>query len=496
MNALRSFLVFSLMWTVFIPLAAQNDPFNSARGKSISTDKDAFNKNRANNFNDYRASLNAEYAKMLREGWKGFNSRPGEDAPEDDKPPVPPTPWQDGEERDDRAIVIDEVVSPIKDDKKASPIAPVKVDPDSPSSAFEFVFMGTPMKVRVPSGKQFSVNNTGESAIAEAWERLSSPDFAPLVADCQKLKSQYQLCDWAYLNMLNQMSAKYASGANAATLLTAYLYSQSGYRLRIGESNGKLELLYASRHTIYNHRYFDIDGLHYYPLHEDAANMRISSASFPKEQSLSLWVPSAQSLDLAKTADRRLTSKRYAEMDFYSSVNKNLIDFYDTYPTSMVGGNLMTRWAMYANTPTSEYVRSTLYPQLKSKIAGLGEREAVEKLLNWVQTAFVYEYDDKVWGGDRAFFPEETLYYKYCDCEDRSILFTRLVRDLLGLKCILIYYPGHLAAAVAFRHETPGDYILHNGTRFIVTDPTYIGAPVGRTMPNMDNASAKVILLD
>lgn len=29
--------------------------------------------------------------------------------------------------------------------------------------------------------------------------------------------------------------------------------------------------------------------------------------------------------------------------------------------------------------------------------------EAVSRLLNFVQTAFVYEYDDKVWGCDRAF---------------------------------------------------------------------------------------------
>ena len=34
------------------------------------------------------------------------------------------------------------------------------------------------------------------------------------------------------------------------------------------------------------------------------------------------------------------------------------------------------------------------------------------------------------------------------NCEDRAILFTRIVRDLLGLKFILIYYPGHLASAV------------------------------------------------
>ena len=152
--------------------------------------------------------------------------------------------------------------------------------------------------------------------------------------------------------------------------------------------------------------------------------------------------------------------------------------------------------AMYANTPLDERVKSQLYPNKKKKIKGLNQLEAVNKLLNWVQTAFVYEYDDKVWGHDRAFFAEETLYYPYCDCEDRAILFTRLIRDLLGLQTILVYYPGHLASAVSFTDEVSGDYILLKGKRFIITDPTYIGAPVGKTMPDMNNSQANVILLE
>ena len=172
-----------------------------------------------------------------------------------------------------------------------------------------------------------------------------------------------------------------------------------------------------------------------------------------------------------------------------------MIDFYDSYPTSEVNDNFMTRWAMYGNTPLDDRVKAELYPALRAKIAGGGELEAANKLLNWVQTAFEYEYDEVVWGHDRAFFAEETLYYPYCDCEDRAILYTRLVRDLLGLKTILVYYPGHLACAVGFEGQVAGDYILLDGKRFVVTDPTYIGASVGMTMPGMDNSQASVILL-
>ena len=60
----------------------------------------------------------------------------------------------------------------------------------------------------------------------------------------------------------------------------------------------------------------------------------------------------------------------------------------------------------------------------------------------------------------------------------------------------LLGYPGHLACAVNFTEDVKGDYIMVDGKKFVVTDPTYIGAPVGRTMPDMDNAKAKVILLE
>ncbi len=113
-----------------------------------------------------------------------------------------------------------------------------------------------------------------------------------------------------------------------------------------------------------------------------------------------------------------------------------------------------------------------------------------------MQTAFVYEYDDKVWGADPAFFADETLYYPYCDCEDRSILLTRIVRDLLNLKCALVYYPGHLATAVALGEDATGDFIRVGEEKFLVCDPTYINAPIGRTMPGLSNDEAKLLILD
>ena len=79
--------------------------------------------------------------------------------------------------------------------------------------------------------------------------------------------------------------------------------------------------------------------------------------------------------------------------------------------------------------------------------------------------------------------------------EDRSILFSRLIRDLLGLDVALIYYPSHLATAVCFDQEVSGDTMIIGGRTFIVCDPTYIGAPVRAQMPDLEYDKAQSIIL-
>ncbi len=477
----------------------QNDAFNATRQNVGGGNSSAFNQNRVNNFNDYRQKLNAEYVSKTREKWKDFNSFRGLTLPDKDAKPVSPIKMSDEDasrDKEDRNISFDGVVSPIKDNRRAQPIAPVKEVPVQNKQYLTFTYLGTSLQVRKPEGGNVRLSGADENSVADAWNKLCDPRFNNMIIDCVKLRSSLNLCDWAYLMMLQSLGNSYCgNGSNEATLLMAYIFSQSGYKMRLGQANGKLQMLYASQHKVYNTPYYSCDGDKFFAMTKNAGQIQINSARYPKEQSLSLWVTDDPQVSYSGSPKRRLTSERYPEMSVTVSENKNLLSFFNSYPTSEVGGNFMTRWAMYANTPICQEVRNELYPQLHRFIDGHTQLDAVERLLNWVQTAFVYEYDNKVWGGDRAFFPDETLFYPYCDCEDRSILFTRLVRDLLGLKCILIYYPGHLASAVCFTDRVSGDYINVNGSRYVVCDPTYIGASVGHTMPDMDNATAKVIVL-
>ena len=281
---------------------------------------------------------------------------------------------------------------------------------------------------------------------------------------------------------------------NEAVLMQAYLMTQSGYRIRLAMTASKLYMLIASNYQIQDMSYITLDGTKFYITSDNGnESMQICKFKFDKEQSLSLQLTRLPKFGEEPTPKRTLTS-RYG-VTTSVSVNKNLIDFFGTYPQANIDGDFTTRWAAYANTPLDKSIQNALYPVFKKTIVSLSERDAVGLILNWVQTAFQYGYDDQIWGGDRAFFPQETLYYPYCDCEDRAILFSRLVRDILGLDVVLLYYPGHLATAVAFSGNEKGDWLTYNNRRYIVCDPTYINAPVGLTMPGMDNQKATVIVL-
>ncbi len=456
----------------------------------------------------FRKKCNAEYAEFLKQAWESYQAGPVIPKPKDEVVPPVVMPEDDRDKPvEPKPVPIDTVVAPVIEEPKPQPlpIAPIYENQQTTDSYLAFSFFGTDGKVRVPKERTnglglLSTSLNGDN-LAKAWDVLSNGDYDNLIRDCLELRIKHGLSDWAYLLMIRDLSEKYCGGRNNdAIFFMSWIFCQTGYQMRLAIEGNKLYLLFGTKHQIYGMPYYVIDGTYFYPLlHEGermAEGVQICGASFPEEQPLSLFLPSAHSFAEAYGNIRTISSGRYQDMKVSVKTNQNLIKFYSTYPSSMVNDNFITRWAMYANTPMANEIKASMYPQLRSYITGKSQLEAVNMLLNWVQTGLVYEYDDKVWGGDRAFFAEESLNYPYCDCEDRSILFTRLIRDLLGLECILIYYPGHLACAVNFTDNVNGDYIILNGKKFIVTDPTYIGAPVGRTMPDMNNSTAKVILLN
>lgn len=481
--------------TCWLPLLLYATSLNVC-GQTYKEAYDDFKQKAQSSYENFRQKANKEYADWMRQVWVWHQKIAPMPRPKDEM--LPPIIYNKEKEQTEPKPIPHDDVEPIPEPKpQPKPIAPIRED-DGDYRIVTFTFFGTEGHVRYPKGKTFQLKGKNEEAYAAAWEELSSERYNNLIRDCLVLRMEHQLCDWAYLMMLGTMSETICGKAtNEAVMMQAFVFCQSGYKIRLGFTKEKdLRLLVKSEHIIFDLDGFKMDdGIFYLLQSIDDDGLKICDISYPEEKPLSLWITLEQKFAEHKTQERQLIP-RDSLIAIKTQVNENLVSFYNTYPTSMVGEDIVSRWAIYANTPLSTCVKDKLYPQLRAIIRKADNKYiAASWLLYWVQTAFVYEYDDKVWGHDRAFFAEESLYYPYCDCEDRSILFSRLIRDLLGLDIILVFYPGHLATAVAFTENVDGDYVDLNGKHYIICDPTYIGAPIGATMPDMDNKTAKVVLL-
>lgn len=102
----------------------------------------------------------------------------------------------------------------------------------------------------------------------------------------------------------------------------------------------------------------------------------------------------------------------------------------------------------------------------------------------------------KQFGYERPLFGDESFYYPRNDCEDRAILYSILVRDLIGLDVVLVHYPGHLGTAVHFTENVAGSYYDVGGKHYVVCDPTYIGAGVGEVMPQFENTKVTIVRVE
>ena len=446
-------------------------------------------------YRDFRDRANAEYAENMARAWEEMLGKAPLPAPAPE-PVVPPVvlPVLDiPEVIEDNYLPIEDIVLPPTPLPAPAPISPI-VKPKGPAGPQRsFSAFGSTFSVSLDVAKLPRLTAVGESAVAKMWKALSAQEYDAMLADLLALRADMDLCDWAYYELVKALADDvYASNADAATVFCAFTLCQSGFKLRLGRApqDSSLHLIVATDNMIYKHPYWELDGVTFYLLDDSRMSMlKIYRDAFPGEKVMRLAFTEKNRLPVKLTEMRVREADKYPAAHTTTQVNQNLLDFYERYPESFINGETKTRWRFYA-VDLSDEAKSALYPVLRGAIAGKTQLEAANILLNYVQTGYEYEYDEDVWGYDRAFFPDETLHYPFCDCEDRSIFFSRLVRDLLGLKVTLVYYPGHLATAVRFTEDVSGDYVLVGKEKYIVCDPTFINAPVGMTAPDEDNSTA------
>ena len=439
-------------------------------------------------YDAHRQKINAEYADYMAKQWKAYKSFAAKQKPKDKDMPVPAV-KQDNTPPPTKEIRYKLVIT-IVPYEAPEPIVPIDEPPAEDKPAFSFSFHNTPCKVHLNNALKYTLPDVTEQAVADMWQHLSDPVYDALISDCLELRRNLNLGDWGYINLLQALTKSfYGSNSNEAIIMQMYILAQSGYSTRIARADNTLVLLVPFEATLYDYSYFYLDGHKYYIMDKTKGprSYHIFDKAFPEEKIPSLRMNDSPKLAYNAATSRTLSSRRFPNLRATITENLNLMDFYNEYPLS-------TSWDYYSAASLSEKTKQALYPVLKREIAGKSAYDAANMLINFVQTAFNYKTDGDQFGYERPLYGDETIYYPYSDCEDRSILYSILVRELVGLDVVLLLYPGHLATAVNFpNNKSYGYHFTWKDKVYTICDPTYINADAGDCMPDFRTTSPDVI---
>lgn len=384
------------------------------------------------------------------------------------------------------------------------PPAPSRPEPAPPAGAperprreevREISFLGAPLRLTWdPHLAGRLARPVTEAAITAFWAHLAAAPSEPLLAQMEAARRDRGLNDWGYAVLAHEVGLSLFGGrADEADLFTWFALTKAGYRARVGYEGDRIHLLLPARQTLYARRFLALDGVRFYDTGfsgapPEAARLYTYAGSYPRaERALDLDLP-------AFPATREEPRARVLRFDWNgvpqavaAEYDEAALRFLSTYPPTELG----VYFGAVLDGTTGRSLRRALEPLVRGK----GEVEAVNLLLRFVQTAFAYQTDGEQFGAEKYMFPQETLRYPYSDCDDRAVLFARLVRDLLHLPVIGLVYPNHVAAAVLLSADVAGDRVVYGGRTYAVTDPTYANAAAGMAMPQCKGVAPEVIEL-
>ncbi len=447
-------------------------------------------------FKNYLDKEDKAFSDFLKKDWEAFRAFQGLKADVKPKPVKMPV----AETKDKPKIP---PKTPLKKIVKAPPPKPLPAPKPKPLPAvhpgkpvIRFQYMGLELPVEYKKDFDLSLQPPfTNKKISAAWETIAKSSFKNVVKQVQAYRKKMALNDWGYAVLLHAFATKVAgSDVNQAKLLTWFLMVKNGYDVKIAYKTDTLFLLAPASQTIYGTPFITMADKRYYFINFSGNSIKTSGKIYTyqgnyqnAEARLAL---SIRHIPILKDK----TGQKILKFNFHGKpyriavkFDTDVITFFKNYP--------QTDLSVYFGAPISPQAYNSLLNSLKPYVEGKNEVEAVNFLLRLVQKSFNYKTDDQQFGKEKYLMPEETMYYPASDCEDRSILFSYLVKNLLGLEVVALDYPGHISTAVRFHEDLPGAAVTFKGKKYLICDPTYINADAGMVMPNYKDVAPKVLAL-
>lgn len=494
-----------------------------ATAASAQNDFEAFKKKESESLREFLSKEDAEFSDFLKREWKQFAlsvadkplvrpkpretpvAPPRPDAPAADPAPREAPPSRSAPTRPPADVPADAPPTvPIPSRVPSASALPSSRPPLGAPSPVELASSGNTMNTaffgglvpvpKVDLGLDPMPTPITGAAVSKFWEQINASKYADVLEALQRQRDRMQLGDWAFAQLAFRAGLDLTNGdSTLARLVSWHFLVKSGYASRVGFNGSRLHVLLRTDEVLYGIPYFTIQNAKFYVLDlgsgiaSRVGSIHTYERDHPEAKtSLSFHMKTLPLLP--ENAESRTLAFAYKNQKYQinASVNRNLIDFLTYYPQTQLNGYLD------AEVPSS--AMDALVAGLRPIIAGRSELEQVDMVLRFVQTAFEYKTDGDQFKREKWMFPEETLFYPFSDCEDRAILFSYLVRKLIpSVTVVGLIYSDHVATAVRFSSAVSGDTRMHKGVRYVVSDPTYIGASVGMEMPQYKSATPNIV---
>lgn len=301
---------------------------------------------------------------------------------------------------------------------------------------------------------------------------------------------EMKLDGMAYLMLVDKTASK-VSGGKDGKFKTAFVYAllyRKGFDVLFGVNDARATVYGHTAFSIKNVLYVTRNGKTYYDLSfdqrkEPSAERLAELPSNEAAQAIRLnkyMPPSLHNNSEVKTIPFENEGNIYF---FTVNLNKSLVEYYNDLPDIEMS-------QVYLNYGLSEKGNNTLVQQIREATAYMSKEKVVNFILDFVQS-FDYGKDIDVLGKEKFAFPEESIASDYTDCEDRSMLFAYLVREVAHLQSIGLFYPGaaHMNVAVeSWRKAGEADVKAYE-MDFVVCEPSGKGLKAGQQTMNLSMAN-------
>ncbi len=298
-----------------------------------------------------------------------------------------------------------------------------------------------------------------------------------LLEDLQRIKKEKKLNDLLYYFLVRTATDsifKSVKKEEEKTMFNWFMLTKSGYDIRIEIFKRKPTLHAFTDDAIYNWQvskttggnYVDITKFHndlnyekydakrvaYHPIQiKDAKPFKFSFTEMPlifKE------APVARSINF--TYNENKYTIEYTVDTNYVNFIKDYVDF---------GLN------EHARLPLSKGCSDTFLSWFKEQASNMTEEEIARFILSFVRTGFKHLDDEKLMNGGRKIdSPEEMLFKKITDNEDRAVLFSYLAKEVLGIDVLIIRNLNMYQIALPLGVKEGQKPILVNNVKYAYCD--------------------------